>query len=145
MTGRRILTVLPGADQNSREGVLRDVPAKNRAGDQSSFCLDCPTVPTKIRKAVFRFPAFYFFFEFPEEKKSGSGSDCKTRSESTATLFEAETVFQAKTFSQSNRYQLHVVLKPFSSTKQWLRIRDVHPGSRICIKEFKYFNPKNGF
>jgi hypothetical protein len=26
-----------------------------------------------------------------------------------------------------------------------LRIRDVYPGSRIRIKEFKYLNPKNGF
>jgi hypothetical protein len=25
-----------------------------------------------------------------------------------------------------------------------LRIRDVYPGSRIRIKEFNYFNPKNG-
>jgi hypothetical protein len=29
--------------------------------------------------------------------------------------------------------------------KAVLRIRDVYPESRIRIKEFKYFNPKNGF
>jgi hypothetical protein len=26
-----------------------------------------------------------------------------------------------------------------------LRVRDVYPGFRICIKEFKYFDPKKWF